>query len=272
MPTYVQPGTKPPKKAPVPHALAPSSSPFAGVGGLASGGLGLTAPAKGVPMTPAQKAAQAAASATAAGTPAPAAPPAPPDPKDSSYWNQLTALKNSRAGSYADIDRAHTDALQDQTDQIGQLVKARAAALIDEKNAANSRGLFYSSYLTNRDRDTNTNYDNNETAVNNAYTRGEADRASQVKALQDQYGANGSDSDFGTAGTQLLNDAIGRSLAAQAAAAPPPAPAAAPSAAPKKGFSSVQTTGPRAGLSFNVQTGANGHQVKVYENGDRVAA
>jgi hypothetical protein len=194
----------------------------------------LLAPQKGV-VRPGVPAPAAPTAPVTPGAPAPAAPPAPtaPDPLDSTYNNGITALKNSRSGAYADLARAHTYAQQDHDDQTGQLVKQRVAQLINEKNAAAQRGLFYSSFLTNRNRDVNTAVDDQQTAVENAFTRGEAQRASDLTTLQNTYGLDGSDA-YGTAGTQLFNEAVGRAIAAQAAAAPPPAPApvAAPAVAP----------------------------------------
>lgn len=164
---------------------------------------------------------------------APVAPAGPVDPRDAQYWGDFSNFKQQRDNQFADIGRSGADALTDRDDSITRLIDQRKQSLLNTKRGDAARGLFYSTTLTNDNRDVNRGYDDQESGVRTAFDRGEAERAAARRDLELQYGKG---DDLGSTGATLLRDAIQRQIDRNVAAPLPnvPAPAAKAPARPKK--------------------------------------
>lgn len=150
-------------------------------------------------------------------------PPAPPaDPRDSAFWAQIAEHRHDRAKGLTDLDASDARARQDADASTRNLIEAHARNLMAAKQAQNSRGLFYSTFAANQNRD---------------LEKAQADQQEQIqRALQDllsgnqtvrdelgyQYGDGGATND-GQSGADALLEAIARATAtsAQTDVAPP---------------------------------------------------
>ena len=170
----------------------------------------------------------AAAAPAAPAVPPPVAPaPRPlPNPRDGEFVGSLGELVAQRSDLLSGLGREKTYATQDRDDSLKRLVKGRSDSLLGEKRGANTRGLFYSTFLTNRNRDVNLGYDDQQSGVNTTFKRGEDDRIQRQGEIERLYGKGGDDT--GSEGARLLREAIERQIERDAAAAPPEPPVAAP--------------------------------------------
>lgn len=140
------------------------------------------------------------------------APPAP-NPRDAQYTGELGSLVANRKNILAGIGRERTVATQDRDDALKRLVEGRSQSLLNGKRGANNRGLFYSTFLTNQNRDTNRDYDDQQTGVQRAFKSGEDDRIARQSEAERLYGKT--DTDYGSEGARLLREAIQRALERQ---------------------------------------------------------
>lgn len=169
-----------------------------------------------------------AAAAPTAPAPAPAAPApaAPADPRDSSYWAQVTDLHNQRQKKLGDLDRADAYVNTDHDDSTRKLIEAHAKDMMAAKQAQNSRGLFYSTFAGNQNRDLEKASAEQQSGLDEAWRRALAGNQGQRDQINLDLG-DGSNENLGSAGIGFLSDAIARALAQVASQdAPLPAPAA----------------------------------------------
>lgn len=107
---------------------------------------------------------------------APAAPPPPPAPpnlqqfsaKDSTYQNQLSALKKALADYMAQQGQAQTQYLTGYTGDLDTLKQNRTQGLGDLENDYASRGLLQSGLYADSLSDLNTDYDKRQSALEQA--------------------------------------------------------------------------------------------------------
>lgn len=172
--------------------------------------------------------------------PKPAAPPAPtapaaaapaatpPDPRDSSYWDTVSGIRRTREGRLADLGQQDQYDQQDQASQLQRLVEANARNLMTAKQGANTRGLFYSTFLNNANTGIEKQTADDTASTVDAFRRAAAAREAARREITTQYGEG---DQYGTEGVNALTDAIGRTLVDQSDDAPPaPAAVAGPGA------------------------------------------
>lgn len=104
---------------------------------------------------------------------APAPPPAPPSleqfsAKDSTYQNQLSALKKALADYMAQQGQAQTQYLTGYTSDLDTLKQNRTQGLGDLENDYASRGLLQSGLYADSLSDLNTDYDKRQSALEQA--------------------------------------------------------------------------------------------------------
>lgn len=206
-----------------------------------------------------------------------ATPPAAPTPSidsDPALQTQLAAIIKNRDDALLRLTQQEGTTkreygIEDTSDPF-----SRAALLqqsLQRNQTASSNGMaaagqFFSGALQNAKNANQTNYNQNYDSLSKTYQ-------SALAAIKDarQTATTGAQTDIGTAQGEALSRLLASRPAPDASPDPVVSAVAAKPASAKKGFSFVQSSGSRAGMSYNViQKG--GKNYRRYENGDVVAA
>jgi hypothetical protein len=207
--------------------------------------------------------------------PAPPAPSAPPPPWQPLVDAQVMGIYANRDTDLAGLDQAQKYLQLD----YGLVQQPDGSFAVDVNNPQGKAALLQRTYQQARRGDLNGMAAQGH-LYSGAYQRqvGERNRSEQLdfSTLSRNYAQ--SLGEIGAQRTALTSGAAAAEAAARLQAAMSiggdaqnTAPATSPgAAAPKAGFKFVQSSGSRAGMSYNLVKRPDGQWVRVYENGDRI--